>query len=204
MSLEYLLTSLVVVASPGTGVLYTLATGLARGVGASILAALGCILGIVPHMLAAITGLASLLHASATAFQLLKLLGVAYLLYIAWGMLRSRAMAPPDTGQAPPPLPARRLIGNGVLINLLNPKLTLFFLAFLPQFVDASEAPLVQMFELSLAFMLMTLAVFIVYSLSAAAARQRVLARPRVLAWLRRTFAASFLALAVRLTLAER
>ncbi|MDX5377802.1 MAG: LysE family translocator [Halomonas sp.] len=204
MSLEYLLTSLVVVASPGTGVLYTLATGLARGVRASILAALGCTLGIVPHMLAAITGLASLLHASATAFQLLKLLGVAYLLYIAWSMLRSRAMAPPDTGQAPPPLPARRLIGNGVLINLLNPKLTLFFLAFLPQFVDASEAPLVQMFELSLAFMLMTLAVFIVYGVSAAAARQRVLARPRVLAWLRRTFAASFLALAVRLTLAER
>lgn len=204
MSLEYLLTSLIVVASPGTGVLYTLATGLARGVRASILAALGCTLGIVPHMLAAITGLASLLHASATAFQLLKLLGVAYLLYIAWSMLRSRAMAPPDTGQAPPPLPARRLIGNGVLINLLNPKLTLFFLAFLPQFVDASEAPLVQMFELSLAFMLMTLAVFIVYGVSAAAARQRVLARPRVLAWLRRTFAASFLALAVRLTLAER
>ncbi|MBW6390654.1 LysE family translocator [Billgrantia antri] len=204
MSLEYLLTSLVVVASPGTGVLYTLATGLARGVRASILAALGCTLGIVPHMLAAITGLASLLHASATAFQLLKLLGVAYLLYIAWSMLRTRAMALPDTGQAPPPLPARRLIGNAVLINLLNPKLTLFFLAFLPQFVDTSEAPLVQMFGLSLAFMLMTFAVFIVYGVSAAAARQRVLARPRVLAWLRRTFAASFLALAVRLTLAER
>ncbi|QTP57850.1 LysE family translocator [Billgrantia antri] len=204
MSLEYLLTSLVVVASPGTGVLYTLATGLARGVRACILAALGCTLGIVPHMLAAITGLASLLHASATAFQLLKLLGVAYLLYIAWSMLRTRAMALPDTGQAPPPLPARRLIGNAVLINLLNPKLTLFFLAFLPQFVDTSEAPLVQMFGLSLAFMLMTFAVFIVYGVSAAAARQRVLARPRVLAWLRRTFAASFLALAVRLTLAER
>ncbi|MGR4069725.1 LysE family translocator [Halomonas sp. LR3S48] len=202
MTLEYLLTSLVVAAAPGTGVLYTLATGLARGVRAGILAAFGCTLGIVPHMLAAITGLASLLHTSATAFQLLKLLGVAYLLYIAWSVLKSRDTALPATDQAP--LPARQLIGSGVLLNLLNPKLTLFFLAFLPQFVDAGEAPLVQMFELSLAFMLMTFAVFIVYGVSAAVARQRVLARPRTIAWLRRSFAAGFLALAVRLAMTER
>lgn len=202
MTLEYLLTSLVVVASPGTGVLYTLATGLARGMRAGILAAFGCTLGIVPHMLAAITGLASLLHASATAFQLLKLLGVAYLLYIAWSVLRSRDAALPTTGQTP--LPARQVIGSGVLLNLLNPKLTLFFFAFLPQFVDAGEAPLTHMLELSLAFMLMTFAVFIVYGVSAAAARQRVLARPQVLAWLRRAFAAGFLALAVRLAITER
>ncbi|MGR2738102.1 LysE family translocator [Billgrantia sp. Q4P2] len=202
MTLEYLLTSLVVVASPGTGVLYTLATGLARGVRASILAALGCTLGIVPHMLAAITGLASLLHASATAFQLLKLLGVAYLLYIAWSVLKSRETALPAADQTP--LQARQLIGSGVLLNLLNPKLTLFFLAFLPQFVDTDGAPLTQMLELSLVFMLMTFALFIVYGVSAAAARQRILTRPRVLAWLRRAFAAGFLALAVRLAISER
>ncbi|NIC04935.1 LysE family translocator [Billgrantia bachuensis] len=202
MTLEYLLTSLVVVASPGTGVLYTLATGLARGMRAGVLAAFGCTLGIVPHMLAAVTGLASLLHASATAFQLLKLLGVAYLLYIAWSVLRSRDTALPTTDQSP--LPARQLIGSGVLLNLLNPKLTLFFFAFLPQFVDASEPPLMPMLELSLAFMLMTFAVFIVYGVSAAAARQRVLARPQVLAWLRRSFAAGFLALAARLAITER
>ncbi|MFQ3786415.1 LysE family translocator [Halomonas sp. A29] len=202
MTLEYLLTSLVVVASPGTGVLYTLSTGLARGIRASMLAALGCTLGIVPHMLAAITGLASLLHTSALAFQLLKLLGVAYLLYIAWSVLRSQEAICPTASQVT--LPARRLIGSGVLLNLLNPKLTLFFLAFLPQFVDAGEAPLLHMIELSLVFMLMTFAVFIVYGVSAAAARQRILTRPQVLAWLRRAFAAGFLALAVRLAITER
>lgn len=202
MSLEYLLTSLVVVASPGTGVLYTLASGLSHGKRASALAAFGCTLGIVPHMLAALTGLASLLHTSAMAFHWLKLLGVVYLLYLAWSLLRQRGIALAATSQEP--LPAKRLIGNGVLINLLNPKLTLFFLAFLPQFVDTGQSPLVHMLELSFAFMLLTFAVFMVYGISAAAARQRVLARPRVLAWLRRAFAASFLALGVRLALAER
>ncbi|WP_232090503.1 LysE family transporter [Billgrantia diversa] len=134
-----------------------------------------------------------------TVFQLLKLLGVAYLLYIAWSVLRSRGIALPAIDQTP--LPARRLINGGVL---LNPKLTLFFFAFLPQFVNASEPSLMHMLELSLAFMLMTFSVFIVYGLSAAAARQRVLARPQVLAWLRRSFASGFLALAVRLAITER
>ncbi|QTP53794.1 LysE family translocator [Billgrantia sulfidoxydans] len=202
MSLEYLLTSLVVVASPGTGVLYTLASGLAHGRRASTLAAFGCTLGIVPHMLAATTGLASLLHASATAFHWLKLLGVVYLLHLAWSVLRENGIPPATANLAP--LPAKRLIGNGVLINLLNPKLTLFFFAFLPQFVDTGRPPLAQMLELSLAFMLLTFTVFMVYGVSAAAARQRVLARPRALAWLRRAFAASFLALAVRLAMTER
>ena len=87
MSIEFLITSLIVVASPGTGVLVTLAAGLSRGTRAAVVAAFGCTLGIVPHMLAAITGLAALLHTSALAFQAVKYAGVAYLLYMAWSTL---------------------------------------------------------------------------------------------------------------------
>src|SRR5262252_5479592 len=90
MSLEFLVTSLIVVASPGTGVLFTLAAGLSRGRRASIVAAFGCTLGIVPHMAAAILGLAALLHTSAVAFQAFKYAGVAYLLYMAWNALREQ------------------------------------------------------------------------------------------------------------------
>ncbi|WP_104202934.1 LysE family translocator [Billgrantia saliphila] len=203
MSIEYLLTALLVVASPGTGVLFTLATGLSQGVRASWLAALGCTLGIVPHTVAAITGLASLLNTSAMAFQVLKGLGVAYLLYIAWRTLTSRDALTPGGESAT--RPARELIAAGILLNLLNPKLTLFFLAFLPQFIDShASAPLWQMVELSLAFMLLTFIVFIVYGVTAAVLRRQVTARPQTLAWLRRGFAAGFLALAARLALAER
>ena len=88
MTLAFLVTSFIVVASPGTGVLYTLAAGLSRGSRASIVAAFGCTLGIVPHMAAAIMGVAALLHTSALAFQLFKYVGVAYLLYMAWNTLR--------------------------------------------------------------------------------------------------------------------
>src|SRR5262245_31645354 len=90
MSIEFLVTSLIVIVSPGTGVLFTLAAGLSRGSRASVVAAFGCTLGIVPHMAAAILGLAALLHTSALAFQTLKYLGVAYLLYMAWSALREQ------------------------------------------------------------------------------------------------------------------
>jgi threonine/homoserine/homoserine lactone efflux protein len=203
MSLDFLITSLIVVASPGTGVLFTLAAGLSRGARASVVAAFGCTLGIVPHMAAAIMGLAALLHTSALAFQILKYLGVAYLLYMAWSTLRERGA-----------LRVEREIGAGsdahvvltaILINILNPKLSIFFLAFLPQFVSAGEAhPLARMLELSGVFMLLTFVVFAVYGMFAAAVRDQVISRPRVLAWLRRSFAGAFAALGARLALADR
>ena len=202
MSAEFLLTTLVVVATPGTGVLYTLAAGLARGARASVIAAFGCTLGVVPHMLAAITGLAALLHTSALAFQVLKYLGVAYLLFMAWSTLRDRsALAVEESA----PLPALKVIVSGVLINLLNPKLTLFFFAFLPQFVSTAEAHAsLRMLGLSAVFMLVTFAVFAVYGVFAAAVRAQVISRPRVVTWMRRCFGGAFLALAGRLALADR
>jgi threonine/homoserine/homoserine lactone efflux protein len=198
VSIEFLLTSLIVVATPGTGVLYTVGAGLSRGSRASLVAAVGCTLGIVPHMLAAITGLAALLHASAVAFQTLKYLGVAYLLYMAWNTWREQGALTVEADDTP--RPAARVIGSGILVNLLNPKLTIFFFAFLPQFA----APGVRMIELSGVFMLLTLVVFAVYGVFAGAVRSRVIARPRVLAWLRRSFAVAFAALGVRLAFADR
>ena len=203
MSAAFLLTSLIVVASPGTGVLYTLAVALTRGSRMSIAAAFGCTLGIIPAMLAAIVGLAAVLHTSALAFAALKYCGVAYLLYMAWQTLGERgALAVEAQGDA---RSAGRVVLTGFLINILNPKLSIFFLAFLPQFIAAGDAhPLASMIELSATFMAMTFTVFVLYGLFAAAVRDRVVSRPRVLAWLRRSFAAGFALLGARLALAER
>jgi threonine/homoserine/homoserine lactone efflux protein len=203
MSIDFLLTSLIVVVSPGTGVLFTLAAGLSRGARASVVAAFGCTLGIVPHMAAAITGLAALLHASALAFQVLKYLGVAYLLYMAWNTLREQGALRVEKEIRP--RSATQVIIAAILINLLNPKLSIFFFAFLPLFVSPNELhPLSRMLELSAVFMLLTFAVFVGYGLFAASIRNHVISRPRVLTWMRRTFAGAFVALGAKLALAER
>lgn len=203
MTPEFLITTLVIVASPGTGVLYTVAAGLTRGARASILAAFACTLGIIPHMAAAITGLAALLHTSALAFEIIKYLGVAYLLYMAWATLRETGALSVDTDAAPKSV--RQVLVSGILINILNPKLSIFFFAFLPQFVRTdSAAALPQMLELSAVFMAMTFVIFAVYGVFAAAVRQHVVTRPRVLTWMRRTFAAAFVALGAKLAFTER
>ncbi|MFD2183868.1 LysE family translocator [Rhodoplanes azumiensis] len=205
LSAEFMITSLIVVASPGTGVLYTLAAGLSRGRGASVAAAFGCTLGIVPHMLAAVLGLAAVLHTSALLFQIVKWLGVAYLLAMAWQTLRAHGALRVETDGAPKNRSSRDIVITAVLVNILNPKLSLFFVAFLPQFVATGEtAPLLRMLELSAVFMLMTFAVFVVYGVAAAAVRTHVITRPAVLAWMRRAFAAAFVALGAKLALAER
>ncbi|WP_329339456.1 LysE family translocator [Streptomyces sp. NBC_00663] len=204
MSLAFLLTTLVVVATPGTGVVYTLAAGLSRGRRASVVAALACTLGIVPHVLATVTGLAALLNASAAAFQLLKYAGVAYLLWMAWASLRDRdaITVERDAGE---PVSVSRVLVRGVLINLLNPKLTIFFFAFLPQFVSTDEPhALPRMLALSSVFMVMTFVVFAAYGVLAASVRRHVISRPRVMAWLRRSFAGSFVLLGAKLATTDR
>ncbi len=203
MSIEFLLTSFIIVASPGTGVLVTLAAGLSRGARASVIAALGCTLGIVPHMLAAVTGLAALLHASALAFELMKYAGVAYLLYMAWMTLKEHGTLKIETDDAP--RSDREVIRSAILVNLLNPKLSIFFFAFLPQFVNTQQGATVAcMVELSLVFMAMTFVVFAIYGVFAAAVRNQIISRPAVLAWMRRSFAAAFIALGAKLALTER
>ena len=203
MSVEFLVTSFIIIVSPGTGVLYTLAIGLSRGSRASVVAAFGCTLGIVPHMAAAILGLAALLHTSALAFQTFKYVGVGYLLYMAWQALRERGTlkVEKEVGARS----AAQLTVTAILINILNPKLSIFFLAFLPQFVSVDEShPLPRMLILSGVFMLMTFVVFVGYGLFAASIRDRIISRPRVLTWMRRTFAAAFVALGAKLAFSDR
>ncbi len=203
MSIEFILTTLVVVISPGVGALYTISAGLSRGARASLVAAFGCTLGIVPHMLAAITGLAAILHTSALAFEIIKYLGVAYLLWMAWSTLRETGALNVETDRESKP--ALKVIVESILINILNPKLSIFFFAFLPQFVPAdADGALVQMLGLSGVFMLATFVVFAIYGLFAAAMRAHVISRPAIMTWMRRTFAAAFVLLGLRLALTER
>jgi threonine/homoserine/homoserine lactone efflux protein len=201
LSVAFLLTTLVVVVTPGTGVVYTLAAGLSHGRRASAVAALGCTLGVVPHLVATITGLAALLHTSAVAYETVKYLGVGYLLYMAWATLRDKDAL--TVGEEAEPRSAARVITSGVLVNLLNPKLTMFFVAFLPQFVPVDEpGSLGTMLRLSAVFMALTFGVFAAYGVCAAAVRNRVLARPRVMTGIRRVFAACFVGLSARLAVA--
>lgn len=203
MSVAFLLTAFAVVATPGTGALFTISTGLGRGRAAALVAASGCTLGIVPHMVAAITGLAAIVHASAVAFSVLKYAGVAYLVYLAIVTWRDRSTLTADGADAE--RGPWTTVRHAVAINLLNPKLTVFFFAFLPQFVAPGDArPWLTMIGLSVVFMAMTWLVFAAYGLFASAMRTHVLARPRLVTWMRRAFATAYLGLAGRLALAAR
>ena len=203
ISAEFLLTSLVVVLIPGTGVIYTISTGLFRGWRASTSAAVGCTAGIIPHLLACVLGLAALLHMSALAFQAVKYAGVAYLFYLAWSMWReSGTLAFEKSENAGNYL---QILVKGFLINILNPKLSIFFLAFMPQFVaPGTGSALGQMLLLSFIFMLMTLIIFILYGFGANGVRHYVAHSPRLVSWLQRGFAASFAALGAKLALTDQ
>jgi len=203
MTLEFLVTSLIVVLLPGTGVLYTLAFGVGSGWRASVAAAFGCTLGIVPHIFASIVGLAAVLHTSALAFQIVKYLGVAYLFYMAWNVLREGGALQVSGRRAT--TSGIKIIIDGLLLNILNPKLSLFFLAFLPQFVPSETSePTYYMLGLAAIFMLLTFVVFVGYGAFASATRRYIISKPGVMAWLRRCFAGVFGALAVRLALSDR
>lgn len=203
ISLDFLVTSFIVVLIPGTGVVFTISTGLVQGRIAGVFAALGCTLGILPHLTATILGLAAVMHVSALAFQLIKYAGVAYLFFLAYATWRDRrAFA---IGPAPSRTAWLTLVAKAILLNLLNPKLTIFFLAFLPQFIKpGSVALLGQLLVLSAVFMAMTFAVFVVYGFLAHAFRKLVIESPRVQDWLRRGFAAAFAGLGAQLALSER
>ena len=200
MSLQFLITALVVVIAPGTGVIYTLAVGLGQGRRAALAAALGCTIGIVPALLAAALGLAAIMHTSALLFTTMKYAGVAYLLWLAWQSLRDGgALSVSDDRKSDA---WWRIARRGVLINVLNPKLSIFFLALLPPFLSGNpETATAEMLVLGGVFMAMTFGVFVVYGLFAAHARDWILGSDRIMRWLNRSFAALFAALAGRLAL---
>lgn len=202
ISTEFFITSLVVVLIPGTGVIYTVSTGLFLGWRSSIAAAFGCTAGIIPHLFASILGLSAILHMSALAFQGIKFAGVIYLLYLAWAMWR-------ETGAFKLNSPSRKnglwqIAVRGFLINILNPKLSIFFLAFLPLFVSPNTlSPMFDIFILSVIFMVMTLAIFILYGIAADGVSKYFIKSPKAVIWLQRSFAATFAALGVKLAMTE-
>ncbi len=202
MSVEFLLTSIVVVLLPGTGVLYTLAIGLGRGFRPSIAAAFGCTLGILPAAIASIVGLAAILHTSALAFQIIKYLGVAYLFFMAWSILKDKDTM--TVSEDKTSASALRIAVNGMLLNILNPKLSLFFLAFLPQFVSADAAGATgSLITLAAIFMFLTFVVFIGYGAMASLARDYVISRPSVMTVIKRTFAGTFGFLGLKLAFSD-
>ncbi len=200
ISAQFLVTALVVVLAPGTGVIYTLAIALGRGRRAAHWAALGCTIGILPHLAAAILGVAAILHGSALLYQVVKFAGVGYLLWLAWQSLKSDgalAIRADPGNTAPWPI-----IRRGALINILNPKLSIFFLALLPPFLSgAPETATAEMIGLGAIFMALTFVVFIGYGAFAAAARDAVLSSERAMRWINRSLAGLFALLAGRLAL---
>jgi threonine/homoserine/homoserine lactone efflux protein len=210
MSTEFLLTSLIIVVIPGTGTIYTVSTGLLYGWRASIAAAFGCTLGIVPHLLVSLFGLAFVVRSSPIIFQVLQFAGVPYLFYLAWNMwfesgslesgsLESGSL---EFDSASPEARPVQIVTKAVLLNLLNPKLTVFFLAFLPLFISSKTAsPISELLTFSLVFMAITLIVFVLYGVLASGFRRQVMRSPNALLWLRRSFAVVFVALGISLAL---
>jgi threonine/homoserine/homoserine lactone efflux protein len=202
--MEFLLTSLVVVLIPGTGVVYTVSSSIGGGRRRGLIAAVGCTLGIVPHMVAAMLGLSGIMQAGSVVFEVVRWAGVAYLVFMGFSMIREAGTLPLDD-QVAPGDSAGTVVWRGVLVNVLNPKLTLFFFAFLPQFLDASPGLLdVRLIELGGIFMLMTLAVFAVYAIASAAFRDLVLTAPVARRWIERTFGAILIGFAAKLAFTDR
>jgi threonine/homoserine/homoserine lactone efflux protein len=203
MGFEFYLTCLVLVLTPGTGMIYTFMCALSQGRRGAILGALGSTFSILPHILAAILGLAAVLHASAVAFQAIKWIGVAYLLYIGWKTWKDTNLF--DLKDGVKQTSSAKLIWQGVLGSVLNPKLSLFFMALLPQFVNVqSTNPMGEMALLGGIFMAMTFVAFAGLGVMVASARHGVQTRPKLLEHARRGFGGVFILLGARLALVER
>lgn len=205
MFLEFIITSLIVILLPGTGVLYVMTIGLTKGLHASIAASLGCTFGIIPAASASILGLAAIFHASALAFQLVKFLGVAYLLYMAWMIWRDKSSFTIEAHhKTARPLSYFKIVSSGALLNILNPKLSLFFFAFLPQFMDitAIDASL-QMIQLASIFMALTFCVFVLYGGCASILRDVILSRPKIMQGIQKAFAGCFAVIGIKLALSD-
>ena len=202
ISIDFLITSIIVVLIPGSGVLFTVSMGLVHGRLASVYSAIGCTAGIVPHLIATTLGLAVIMHTSALAFQLVKYAGAAYLIYLAYITWKDRSGF--QLGEKASRAGAG-LISKAFLLNILNPKLSIFFMAFLPQFItEVGSAATYQMLLLSGIFMLMTFIVFVIYGFLAHLFRQKVVESHKVQSWLRVGFSSAFAGLGAQLALSEK
>ena len=200
---EFLLASLIVVLIPGTGVVYTITTGLTLKWRASLAAALGCTLGIIPHILASILGLSAVMNMSAQVFSVLKWAGALYLLYLAWNMWREAGALEIKKNSAETSF--MKIILKAIAINLLNPKLTIFFFAFLPLFVSQnSTSPTLEMILLSVVFMGLTLIVFALYGILASGISAYLMNSARAVKRMQQAFALILAGFAVKLALSDK
>jgi threonine/homoserine/homoserine lactone efflux protein len=206
MSVEFILTSLVVAAIPGTGVVYTIACAIGGGWRRGLSATVGCTLGIVPHLLAAMLGLSGVMQAGSVVYEAVRWAGVVYLVYMGVSMIRQRDALDLDAAAEDPAAESTlRVVRRAILLNLLNPKLTVFFFAFLPQFLATPPSLLdARLVGLGAIFMLATFVVFVVYAYAAALARDVVLRAPAVRRWLQRSLGALLVGFAARLAISDR
>lgn len=205
MSIEFLLTSLVVALVPGTGVIYTISNAISGGWRGGLFATIGCTLGIVPHILAAMLGLSAIMQAGSVVFEVVRWAGVAYLVYLGVSMILAGGSLEFDTDENKTANPVGLVIRRGILLNLLNPKLTLFFFAFLPPFLGSAPSLLdPRLIGLGAMFMLVTLVVFLGYACASAAVRDLLLGSPTVLRWFQRSLGALLVAFAARLAVTDR
>ncbi|MDC7222261.1 MAG: LysE family translocator [Spirochaetales bacterium] len=199
---SFLLTSLVVVLIPGTGVIYTVSAGLTGRRRQAVLAAIGCTLGIIPHLAAGLLGVSALMHRGALLFRLIKIAGIIYLTYLGIDLIRnSGALRLEEETEEKKPL---KVMGEAILLNLLNPKLTLFFLSFLPQFLNTAEGNYtLQMVRLSAVFMGMTLLVFCFYGLLAHSFKKILAGSEKLSQRIQQGFGALLLGFATKLALED-
>ena len=201
MTATFLVTALIVCLTPGTAVVFTVSAAVTGGRRAALVAAAGCTIATLPHLAVAVTGLAALLAASPLVFHAVQYAGVAYLLYLAWGMARSGT--PLFVRADRPTQRPLRMIVSAVLSNVLNPKLTLFAVGFLPQFVTGTGASaLRQMLLLAAAFMVLTFVTLVGYGSTASLLHTQLVLRPQAARWANRVFAACFVAMAAVLVTA--
>ena len=199
----YVVASLALIATPGQDMLYVVSRSLAQGRWAGVCSAAGVCLGILVHTALAALGVAALLQASEAAFLVLKLAGAAYLVYLGIRTMFTAGAAAVVHERTP--LPARTLLWQGMVSNVTNPKIVLFFLAFLPQFIDAGSAhPTRDLVFLGVLYAVLAFPVKAGVGIAAGSLSERVLRRPSVMAWVNRASGAVLIGLGLRLAAAER
>jgi threonine/homoserine/homoserine lactone efflux protein len=200
--LLFLAASVAITIAPGPDNLQVLARGISQGRAAGLVAALGFAAGISFHTTLAALGIAALLKSSPIAFQAVKLAGAAYLVWIGIKSIRSKGLS---TAHERPTQPLAVVFRQSVIGNMLNPKVTLFFIVFLPQFVNphGAQSVVLQMFELGGVFMLQTVVVFSVFGIAAGMIGAYLKRRPRVGVWLDRLAGATFIGLGIRVALRD-
>jgi len=202
--LLFLGASMALTLAPGPDNIFVVTTGITRGRRAAIITALGMVSGISVHTLAAAAGISAIFYSSTLAFRTVKFAGAAYLLFLAWKALRERGPLGSPAAQTSR-LSGGALYRRGLLMNVLNPKVALFFLAFLPQFTTPAETSLgLQMVWLGALFMLQAAILFTAIGYFSGRLGEFFLGRPRVARGFSWVAASIFASLGVRLALTER